>query len=107
MLPYLYVFPTKEEETQKYIDYLNGYVSQILEHIYGGSSAKFICICGISFYIYGIASNETFINMWLNMLFNDAQQILERQVPYYDSLNPPEYILNKISFDKTTNIIFL
>jgi hypothetical protein len=33
MLPYLYVFPTKEEETQKYIDYLNGYVSQILEHI--------------------------------------------------------------------------
>jgi hypothetical protein len=37
MLPYLYVFPTKEEETQKYIDYLNGYVSQILEHIYGGS----------------------------------------------------------------------
>jgi hypothetical protein len=35
MLQYLYVFPTEEEETQKYIDYLNGYVSQILEHIYG------------------------------------------------------------------------
>jgi hypothetical protein len=50
MLPYLYVFPTKEEETQKYIDYLNGYVSQILN--YGGSSSKFICVCGISFYIY-------------------------------------------------------
>jgi hypothetical protein len=52
VLPYLYVFPTKEEETQKYIDYLNGYISQILEHIYGGSRTKFICICGILFYIY-------------------------------------------------------
>jgi hypothetical protein len=55
MLPYLYVFPTKEEDTQKYIDYLNGYVSQILEHIYGGSSSKFICICGISLYIYRLS----------------------------------------------------
>jgi hypothetical protein len=55
MLPYLYVFPTKEEETQKYIDYLNGYVSQILEHIHGGSSAKFICICGVSFCIYRVS----------------------------------------------------
>jgi hypothetical protein len=56
MLPYLYVFPTKEEETQKYIDYLNGYVSQILEHIYGGSITKFMCICcGISFYIYRLS----------------------------------------------------
>jgi hypothetical protein len=53
----------------------------------------------------GVASNETFINMWLNMLFSDAQQIFERQVAYYDSLNLPAYILNKISFDK--NIIFL
>jgi hypothetical protein len=48
----------------------------------------------------GMANNETFINMWLNMLFNDAQQIFERQVAYYDSLNFFEYILNKISFDK-------
>jgi hypothetical protein len=55
MLPYLYVFPTKEEETQICIDYLNRYVSQILEHIYGRSSAKFICICGISFYIYRLS----------------------------------------------------
>jgi hypothetical protein len=30
MLPYLYVFPTKKEETQKSIDYLNGYISQDL-----------------------------------------------------------------------------
>jgi hypothetical protein len=44
MLPYLYVFPTKEEETLKYEDYLTGNISQILEHIYGGSSAKFIYI---------------------------------------------------------------
>jgi hypothetical protein len=51
IIPYLYVFPTKEEETQKYIDYLNGYISQILEHIYGGSSTKFICICSILFYV--------------------------------------------------------
>ena len=55
MLPFLYVFPTKEEETQKYEDYLTGYISQILEHIYGGSSAKFICICGVSFYIYRLS----------------------------------------------------
>jgi hypothetical protein len=59
MLQYLYVFPTKEEETQKYIDYLTGYVSQILEHIYGGSSAKFICICGVSFYIYRLSKTGT------------------------------------------------
>jgi hypothetical protein len=32
MLPYLYIFLIKEEETQKYLDYLNGYISQILEH---------------------------------------------------------------------------
>jgi hypothetical protein len=56
MLPYLYIFPTKEEETQKYLDYLNGYVLQILEHIYGGSCSKFICICGITFYIYRLSN---------------------------------------------------
>jgi hypothetical protein len=48
----------------------------------------------------GVASNETFINMWLNMLFADAQEIFQRQVAYYDSLNLPEYIPNKIGFDK-------
>jgi hypothetical protein len=37
MLPYLYVFPTKEEETQKYVDYLTGYISQKLEHTHGDS----------------------------------------------------------------------
>jgi hypothetical protein len=47
-----------------------------------------------------VDGNETFINMWFNMLFTDAQQIFERQLAYYDSLNLPEYILNKISFDK-------
>jgi hypothetical protein len=56
MLPYLYIFPTKEEETQKYLDYLNGYVSQILEHIYGGSSSKFICVYGITFYVYRLSN---------------------------------------------------
>jgi hypothetical protein len=55
MLPYLYVFHPKESKTQKYLDYLNGYISQILEHIYGRSSTKFICICGISFYIYRLS----------------------------------------------------
>jgi hypothetical protein len=35
-----------------------------------------------------------------SMLFSDAQQIFERQVVYYDSLNLPDYILNKICFDK-------
>jgi hypothetical protein len=30
-------------------------LSQILEHIFGGYSAKFICICGISFYIYRLS----------------------------------------------------
>jgi hypothetical protein len=27
MLPYLYIFPTKETETQKYLNYLNSYIS--------------------------------------------------------------------------------
>jgi hypothetical protein len=34
------------------------------------------------------------------MLFNDAQQIFQRQFAYYDSLNLPEYILNKTNFDQ-------
>jgi hypothetical protein len=59
MLPYFYVFPTKKEETQRYTDYLNGYISQILEHIYGGFSAKFICICDISFYIYRLSKTRS------------------------------------------------
>jgi hypothetical protein len=59
MLPYLYIFPIKEEKTQKYLDYLNNYVSQILEHIYGGSSSKFICICGITFYVYRLSNSNT------------------------------------------------
>jgi hypothetical protein len=63
MLPYLYVFPTKEEETQKHIDYLNGYVSQILEHIFGDSSAKLICICGISLYIYRLSKTGSQIKI--------------------------------------------
>jgi hypothetical protein len=53
----------------------------------------------------GVASNETFINMWLNMLFNDAQQIFQRQFAYYNSLNLPNYILNKISFDQNNKYI--
>jgi hypothetical protein len=48
----------------------------------------------------GVASNETFINMWLNMLFPDAQEIFQRQVAFYDTLNLPEYILDKIGFDE-------
>jgi hypothetical protein len=48
----------------------------------------------------GVANNETFINIWLSMLFTNAQQIFQRQVAYCDSLNLSECILNKISFDK-------
>jgi hypothetical protein len=32
MLPFFYIFPENEKETKKYLDYLNGYVSQILDH---------------------------------------------------------------------------
>jgi hypothetical protein len=39
------------------------------------------------------------------MLFNNAQQIFERQVAYYGSLNLPEYILNKISFGGKANSV--
>jgi hypothetical protein len=55
MLPYRYVFPTKEVETQKYIDYLNEYISQILEYVYGIFDDKFICICGILFYMHRLS----------------------------------------------------
>jgi hypothetical protein len=41
-LDIIYVFLIKEEEIQKYMDYVNKYISQILKHIYGESSAKFI-----------------------------------------------------------------
>jgi hypothetical protein len=40
MLSFLYVFPANEKETKKYLDYLNGYVSQILDDIPSGSSTK-------------------------------------------------------------------
>jgi hypothetical protein len=55
MLPFLYIFPESEKETKKYLDYLNGYVSQILDHIPSGSSTKYIGILGISFYIYRLS----------------------------------------------------
>jgi hypothetical protein len=38
--------------------------------------------------------------MWLNMLFDDAQEIFQRQVAFYNSLHLPEYILDKLSFDE-------
>jgi hypothetical protein len=50
MLLYLYIFPIKEEETQKYLDYLNS-----------GSSSKFICICGITFYVYRLSNTGSLI----------------------------------------------
>jgi hypothetical protein len=34
------------------------------------------------------------------LLFNNTKKIFQRQVAYYDSLNLPKYILNKISFNK-------
>jgi hypothetical protein len=49
ILPYLYPFPKEEYKTQQYLDYLNSYLSQILEHNHNASSTKFICICGLSF----------------------------------------------------------
>jgi hypothetical protein len=55
MLPFLYIFPESEKETKKYLYYLNGYVSQILDHIPSGSSTKYIGILGISFYIYRLS----------------------------------------------------
>jgi hypothetical protein len=54
-LPFLYIFPESEKETKKYLDYLNVYVSQILDHTPSGSSTKYIGILGISFYIYRLS----------------------------------------------------
>jgi hypothetical protein len=45
-------------------------------------------------------SNEVFINNWLNSLFNDAKEIFETQEDYYNSLELPDYIIKKLSFDK-------
>jgi hypothetical protein len=55
MLPFTYIFPESEKETKKYLDYLNGYISQILDDILSGSSTKYIGILGISFYIYRLS----------------------------------------------------
>jgi hypothetical protein len=52
-------------------------------------------------------TNESFINNWLNSLSTDAQKIFESQVAYYDSLNLLQYILNRLSFIKRINTIFL
>jgi hypothetical protein len=50
---------------------------------------------------------EVFITNWLNTLFNDAKEIFEKQEDYYCSLELPEYIINKLSFDKKINLEFL
>jgi hypothetical protein len=52
---FVYFLQKKQTETEKHIDCLNGYISQILEHIYGGSSTNFICITGISFDVYRLS----------------------------------------------------
>jgi hypothetical protein len=46
-------------------------------------------------------TKETFINNWLNALFNDAKEIYNHQCMYYDKLDLPQYVLNKLSFDKS------
>jgi hypothetical protein len=46
------------------------------------------------------ASNEIFINTWLNKLFSDATEIYNQQQAYYESLKFPDFILKKLSFDK-------
>jgi hypothetical protein len=87
-----------KKETHKITDKTESYAQQLpLSVAYyvntnDEKTTRFLC--------RGVASNETFINMWLNMLFSDAQEIFQRQIAYYDSLNIPDYILNKISFDK-------
>jgi hypothetical protein len=48
----------------------------------------------------GSDSNEDFINNWLNSLFNDAKKIFETQEDYFNSLELPDYIIKKLSFDK-------
>jgi hypothetical protein len=52
-------------------------------------------------FIYrGESTCEEFIGSWLNSLFSDAERIFNYQNMYYDSLNLPLYILNKLGFDK-------
>jgi hypothetical protein len=48
----------------------------------------------------GEKTNEEFINNWLNSLFGDAEKILNYQNSYYNSLFLPQYVLNKIGFNK-------
>jgi hypothetical protein len=48
-LPFLYIFPENEKETQ------NSYISQMFDHIPSGSSTKYIRILGNSFYIYRLS----------------------------------------------------
>jgi hypothetical protein len=45
-------------------------------------------------------SNEVFINNWLNSLFSDAKDIFENQADYCNSLELPDCIINKLSFEK-------
>jgi hypothetical protein len=53
------IFPENEKETKKYLDFLNGYASQILDHIPSGSSTKYIGILGISFYVYRLSKTRS------------------------------------------------
>jgi hypothetical protein len=92
-----------KKETHKITDKKESYAQQLpLSIAYYVNNA---CEKTTRFLYRGVTSNETFINIWLNMLFNNAQQIFERQVAYYDSLNLPEYILNKFDINIFVNHI--
>jgi hypothetical protein len=51
---------------------------------------------------HGEKTNEEFINNWLNSLFNDTEKIFSYQNSYYNNLFLPQYILNKIGFNKNS-----
>jgi hypothetical protein len=60
---FIYVFPpsTQKEKRMKniWIIYLNGYISEMFDHIPGGgSSTKYIGIIGISLYIYRLSRRK-------------------------------------------------
>jgi hypothetical protein len=87
-----------KKETHKITDKTESYAQQlplsVAYFINNGEQSRTI-------FIYrGSDSNEVFINNWLNTLFNDAKEISEKQEDYYNSLELPDYITNKLSFEK-------
>jgi hypothetical protein len=84
-----------KKETHKISDKTSSYGQLPLSVAYYINNSK-----TIKFMYCSEKINEEFINNWFNSLFCYAEKNFNYQNSYYNSLFLPQYILNKIGFNK-------